>query len=113
VTLTPMEPIGEWCFEFVVFSSCSNDRHSRLADKLHMAAVEWSERQDLGVGGGFRVEATMTGSCSIHRFGLTATRDNQFISNQQAQAFFEFLRSYSKKLGAELNGGYHLFGEEE
>ena len=108
-----MEQLQEWCFEFSVTSGSCEVKHRALADELLMAAVSWAEQRDYGIGGGFDVVATPTGTVSDYRFGLMATLDDQLIPAEDAEALFQFLQATAKELGLEMKGGWRPYSEDD
>ena len=103
----------EWCFEFSACSKFSANKHRRLAENLHTAAVEWAEQRSLGIGGGFKEDKTKSEGHSYHKFGLTIIQENQYIDLDSAQELFVYLRVFARDLDVELRGGYHLFDESD
>ena len=104
----------EWCLDFRV--APARPGGSPVTDKdaemLMDAAVDWAVSRDYGVGGGYKTGSDGSGSLDF-RFGLTATLDDQLISDEEAQQLVDHLRELAKRSGWTMTRGYREFNEED
>ena len=100
----------EWCLDFRV--APARPGGSPVTDKdaemLMDAAVDWAVSRDYGVGGGYKTGSDGSGSLDF-RFGLTATLDDQLISDEEAQQLLDHLKEIARGSGWVLTGGFREY----
>jgi len=107
-----MKKLVEWCFDFTVKSVKTIDRGT--IELLFKLAIDWAESHKYGIGGGFNpIMPNGEAEVCLFKFGLTATKDNQFISEKDAHSLLSRLKQFCDKRGYELEGGYREFTQKE
>lgn len=109
-----LDALVEWAFRFgVIGDVVTPDRLEGVGEELLSAATAWAEQRDLGIGGGFGTEGTSEGLVCRFEFGLTATRDGQFIQRSDAEALMGFISHMATTRGCEVEGGFRAYSDEE
>jgi hypothetical protein len=107
-----MKSLIEWCFEFTIKNVATIDRVT--AELLLGVAITWAEAKGYGVGGGF--DSTMSDDnvkAWFFKFGLTTTKEDQLISEEDADELLLKLRHFCDARSYDFEGGFREFTEKE
>ncbi len=106
-----MKKLVEWCFEFSVEARETIDRV--YIDLLLDTATAWAEAREFGIGGGYDKISNGKVEFWNFRFGLTATKKQQLISEKDASALLAVIKQFCNERGYELVGGFREYTEKE
>src|SRR5947209_3159792 len=108
-----MKYLGEWEFNLLL-QGCNDKRLMiNISNDLLSTAVQWAEKWELGIGGGYKLIPSSDGFQSRFQFGLTATKDGQLISETQAEDLLQHIMSFAASVKMAISGNWREFTERD